>query len=313
MRPLAIALAAIAASGCASLSVGGSRYLAQGGPDLSILTVASRTDLIGPLDYELRGSWHRGAEETRGALLGAGADLSIFSGRAGMPYAIGGLEAGLGTRDHPAVWSSWSAGLGIQIVALGPVGLRLEGRYRQMTAEDRRGFEVGLRVGGGWSGRGSRTGAPPRGPALAPVSPVLTPERAGGGDAGALRVAVVELALQAMGTPYRWGGSDADGFDCSGLIQFAYARHGVALPRRSEEQARAGAPVAREPGSLLPGDILTFATRGGTAVTHVGLYLGEGRFIHSATGGVQVSALSPADPHGRWWWDRWVGGRRVIQ
>lgn len=312
MRHQLLALVVVATSGCASLSVGGSRYLSKGGPDLSVLTVASRTDLIGPLDYELRGAWQGGAEGRRGALLGVGADLTLFSGRAGMPYAIGGLDAGLGTRDHPTFWSSWSIGLGAQILALGPAGLRLEGRYRRMTAEERRGLEVGIRIGGAWTGSRRQAGPTPSGAASAPVVPVLTSDRAGGGESGALRVSVVEQAVLAMGTPYRWGGTDANGFDCSGLIQYAYAQHGLALPRRSADQARAGEPVPREPGSLLPGDILTFATQGGEAVTHVGLYLGEGRFIHSATGGVQVSVLSSADPYGRWWWDRWVGARRVV-
>lgn len=312
MRRVSFALVVLATSGCASLSVGGSRYLSKGGPDLSVLTVASRTDLLGPLDYELHGAWHQGGEEQRGALLGIGADLSLFSGRAGMPYAIGGLGVGLGTRDHPTFWSGWSLGMGTQVLSIGPAGLRLEARYRRMTAEERRGVEVGLRIGGAWAGRGAGAGAGPRGPAAAPTIPVVTPDRAGGGDAGALRASVVELAVQAMGTPYRWGGSDADGFDCSGLIQYSYAQHGVALPRRSADQARAGAAVTREATALLPGDILTFATRGGEAVTHVGLYLGEGRFIHSATGGVQVSMLNPTDPYGRWWWDRWIGARRVV-
>jgi cell wall-associated NlpC family hydrolase len=61
---------------------------------------------------------------------------------------------------------------------------------------------------------------------------------------------------------------------------------------------------------LLPGDILTFAQRG-TRISHVGLYLGDGRFIHSGSGGVQVSRLGPEDPDGRYWWQRWRGARRV--
>jgi cell wall-associated NlpC family hydrolase len=63
---------------------------------------------------------------------------------------------------------------------------------------------------------------------------------------------------------------------------------------------------------LLPGDLLTFSNRGGP-VTHVGLYIGERRFIHSATRGVQVSLLSQDDPYGRWWYVRWVGVRRIVE
>jgi cell wall-associated NlpC family hydrolase len=68
--------------------------------------------------------------------------------------------------------------------------------------------------------------------------------------------------------------------------------------------------VDKQLDALLPGDILTFSNNGGR-VTHVGLYLGDGRFIHSASDGVQISLLSPDDVYGRWWWRRWVGARRV--
>jgi len=62
----------------------------------------------------------------------------------------------------------------------------------------------------------------------------------------------------------------------------------------------------------MPGDILTFRKSSKGAVSHVGLYLGDGRFIHSASGGVQVSVLSPDDPYGKWWWQRWAGARRIV-
>ena len=116
-----------------------------------------------------------------------------------------------------------------------------------------------------------------------------------------------------MGTPYKWGGTgEADGgFDCSGLIQYAYAQHGITLPRRSADQALQGEKVDKRPEALLPGDILTFSNGGGR-VTHVGLYLGDGKFIHSANDGVQVSLLSSEDVYGRWWWRGWVGARRIV-
>ncbi|MEK7379406.1 MAG: C40 family peptidase, partial [Gemmatimonadota bacterium] len=129
--------------------------------------------------------------------------------------------------------------------------------------------------------------------------------------AAALRSTVVTTARQALGTPYRWGGSDENGFDCSGLIQHAYAQAGIALPRRSVDQARAGVPVERRVDLLAPGDILTFSEAGGQ-VSHVGLYLGDGAFIHSASKGIVVSAISSTEPEARWWITRWVGARRII-
>lgn len=307
-----VACVLVLGQGCASASVGGARFLAAGGPDLSAITVAREHDLIGPVDYETRAVLRNGARGSAGALFGVGADLTILSGQASTPYLIGGLDVGLGTRDHPNTWSSWSVGAGGQVLALGPLGVRVEGRYRRMSAEQRSGVEIGIRVGRVWPATAPVT--PRAVPAAAPVTVApISPASAGAGRAGEVRAAVVNLALDAMGTPYRWGGSDANGFDCSGLIQYAYAEQGVVLPRRSMDQARAGIELPRELGGLMPGDILTFATSGGTAISHVGLYLGEGRFIHSATGGVQVSVLSPADPYGRWWWERWMGARRVVE
>jgi hypothetical protein len=309
---LAVACLLLSAQGCATVSVGGNRFLAAGGPDLSAVTLANEHDLIGPVDYETRAVVRNGADGRAGALFGLGADLTILSGQAGMPYLIGGLDAGVGTRDHPNTWSSWSVGLGGQLLALGPLGIRVEGRYRRMTAEQRRGVEIGIRVGRVWPNgtRRDRGAVPAAVPiALAPLSAAS----AGVGRAGVVRASAVNLALEAMGTPYRWGGTDANGFDCSGLIQYAYREQGIALPRRSVDQARAGVELPRDVAVLLPGDILAFVTTAGGPVSHVGLYVGEGRFIHSATGGVQVSVLSPSDPYGRWWWDRWVGARRVVE
>ena len=82
---------------------------------------------------------------------------------------------------------------------------------------------------------------------------------------------------------------------------------GAASSRRGKAQK-----VTRAYQALRPGDLLTFSNRGGP-VTHVGLYIGEGRFIHSATRGVQVSVLSADDPYGRWWYVRWVGVRRIVE
>jgi cell wall-associated NlpC family hydrolase len=126
--------------------------------------------------------------------------------------------------------------------------------------------------------------------------------------------AVVSTAIEEMGQPYVWGGTGdgSGGFDCSGLIYFAYGRHNVRIPRTSAGQSAAGIAIQREQGALLPGDILTFSETG-SQVTHVGLYVGEDRFIHSAAGGVRLSRLAEDDPYGRYWLRRWVGLRRVVE
>jgi cell wall-associated NlpC family hydrolase len=87
----------------------------------------------------------------------------------------------------------------------------------------------------------------------------------------------------------------------------------VSVPRTSAEQAQAGYEIGRELAALEPGDILTFAERRDGRVTHVGLYVGDGKFIHSASSGVQLSTLSDQDATGLWWHARWVGARRVME
>ena len=122
---------------------------------------------------------------------------------------------------------------------------------------------------------------------------------------------MVETAMDVMGTPYLWGGEGEGGFDCSGLIQYAYGEHGLILPRTSCDQARMGSQVDRSVGSLQPGDILGFSDGGG-GITHVGLYAGDGMFIHSSSSGVKLSNLESGEGDGRWWRQRWVLARRLI-
>lgn len=312
-RVLLLALLA-AAQGCAAVSMGAHRYVATGA-DLNGLVLARESSLLGAIGYESHAVFRQAGAVQEGWMAGAGMDVTVLSGSAGNPYLIGGVEAGIGTKDHPSTWGSWSLGIGTQVLQLGPAGLRVEGRYRRMSADGREGIEVGLRIGRGW-GAGANPPTSTRAggttPRVALTAPVVTADAAGGGEAGTRRASVASAAVAAMGTPYQWGGTDANGFDCSGLIQFAYRQAGIDLPRRSADQARAGVPVARDAASLLPGDILTFATTGTGEISHVGLYLGEGRFIHSATGGVQISVLSGLDPYGRWWFQRWIGARRVV-
>src|SRR2546425_13354355 len=80
----------------------------------------------------------------------------------------------------------------------------------------------------------------------------------------------------------------------------------------SRDQAHTGAEVAPVVDALRPGDILLFSARPGAGGTHVGMYVGELKFIHSSNRGVKLSRLDPADPEGAYWLDRWVGARRGV-
>ena len=114
-----------------------------------------------------------------------------------------------------------------------------------------------------------------------------------GGGSG-VGPAAVQDALQFLGMPYLWGGEDpSTGFDCSGLVQYVYGRHGVTLPRVAEAQAQVGIPVA--PEALQAGDALFFADSSGY-IHHEGMYLGGGFFLHSPKTGdvIKISSLYEA-------------------
>jgi hypothetical protein len=246
----------------------------------------------------------------RSDLYGLGAELEVEAGRWS---ALGDAAMGFTTGELEGDWGGWSVGVGRRLLA-GPVRLGLEVRYRRLVDLGQSGLEAGLRLGipvGRRRAGGAAPPATPPGGGRAPGRPEGPMPGPAGSSAMRTRAdSVVGVALAAMGTPYLWGGSDANGFDCSGLVQYAYSRHGVSLPRRSADQARSGASVELSLAALLPGDILAFAA--GDTVTHVGLYVGAGRFIHSASTGVRTSMLDPRDPDGRWWWQHWVGARRVL-
>ncbi|MBL8201291.1 MAG: C40 family peptidase [Chromatiales bacterium] len=125
--------------------------------------------------------------------------------------------------------------------------------------------------------------SPPRAPDGAAGFPVPPPGIAQPADP--VRSQVVFTAMQMVGVPYRWGGSTPQGFDCSGLVQYAYSNAGLRLPRTAADQMDATAPVTLE--NAQAGDLLFF--RDGSRTSHVAIYLGEGRFVHAPSTGNQVS------------------------
>lgn len=108
-----------------------------------------------------------------------------------------------------------------------------------------------------------------------------------------IRNKAVEQALRLRGSRYRYGGTSRGGFDCSGFTRYVYARMGISLPHSSAAQFRCGKPVSRK--ELKPGDLVFFG-RGGRYVGHVGIYVGNNRFVHASNPrrGVTVDSLSSA-------------------
>jgi cell wall-associated NlpC family hydrolase len=109
---------------------------------------------------------------------------------------------------------------------------------------------------------------------------------------------VIETARAQIGTPYRAAGaSPATGFDCSGFVQWVFARNGVRLPRQTSDQLRACHPVAW--GDLRAGDLVFFTPSFRTSSLHVGIFDGRGSFIHSPSPGGRVRAESIMAPYWR--------------
>ncbi|HEX8156374.1 MAG TPA: C40 family peptidase, partial [Solirubrobacteraceae bacterium] len=111
-----------------------------------------------------------------------------------------------------------------------------------------------------------------------------------------------------LGQPYRWGGvTPQTGFDCSGLVQYAYGQAGVALPRVTDQQFAVGEPVGR--AELRSGDIVFFRDATGY-IHHEGMYLGDDRFLHAPHTGDVVKVSSLDEPY---YAQQFAGGRRVAQ
>jgi peptidoglycan DL-endopeptidase CwlO len=138
--------------------------------------------------------------------------------------------------------------------------------------------------------------APPPSPAPSPSStPAPIP------PAGAGHPEVVSIALRYLGVPYRWGGASPSGFDCSGFTMYVYAKIGIALPHYAAAQYGYGRPVSR--ANLRPGDLVFF-----NGLSHEGIYIGDGRFVHAPHTGDVVKISSLWDS---WYASTWVGARRL--
>jgi cell wall-associated NlpC family hydrolase len=152
---------------------------------------------------------------------------------------------------------------------------------------------IGIDLGAGTATTGGRWS----GPHVAPI-------------ASAARI--LATAEQYLGTRYRYGGeSPAEGFDCSGFVQYVFGRNGVELPRTSYLQATAGRAAPRAIVALHPGDLMFFST-GGSRVDHVAIYAGDGRVIHATSGAGNVRYDDLDTDRGEWLLKRFVTSRRVL-
>ena len=140
-------------------------------------------------------------------------------------------------------------------------------------------------------------GSAPSAPAPAPSTPLAKPAFDG--------YALVGTALALRGAPYRNGGADPHGFDCSGFTQYVFAQYGIALPREVREQFKQGTKISAN--DLAPGDLIFFSTTE-PGPSHVGIAVGGDEFVHapSSTGVVRVEHIASS-----YWSPRYLGARRV--
>ena len=117
---------------------------------------------------------------------------------------------------------------------------------------------------------------------------------------------IVATAKKYIGVPYVWGGESPKGFDCSGYVQYVFKMHGISLNRTTETQYKHGSYVSKS--NLKPGDLVFFQNTYRAGISHVGIYIGNGQFIHaSSSKGVTISNLSSS-----YYTSHYYGARRIL-
>lgn len=247
-----------------------------------------------------------------------------------MPYTFAGL--GLESAAQPTTFTdairTWSYGGGIQLALGRLVSVNGEARSRRLAAPATyadsqfvRGLEYRVGIGFHFGGGRSRSSVYSRRPVdrrtidRAPTVPrpsgtsrTTWPVNTSSASGAARRV--VPTAERYIGVPYVWGGtSPRTGFDCSGFVQYVYRLEGVELPRTSRQMAASGVPVEPSERAMVVGDLMLFAQSG--PISHVAIYAGNGRFIHSSSSGKGVRYDDLSTPRGSWFAKHLVSARRV--
>ena len=307
-----------------TLSVGTPFISLRGSGALGMSTLGTPTTVPSQTPSDL--VWSTGADLVLGP-------LNAGLGEGFMPYTFAGL--GLESSAQPVQFTdairTWSYGGGLQL-ALGHIlSVNGEARWRHLAAPATyadsqfvRGIEyrvgLGFHFGGSRSSSrnpvysprrtsSTRSSTPPSAPRPSRAPTRTTWPVSTSSASGAAR-RVVPAAEQYIGVPYRYGGtSPRTGFDCSGLVQYVYAQQGVDLPRTSRQMAGAGVAVTPSTRSMQVGDLMLFQQGG--RISHVAIYAGNGRFIHSSSSGGGVRYDDLGTPRGRWFADHLVAARRV--
>jgi len=164
-----------------------------------------------------------------------------------------------------------------------PATCRALGTMAEQISRHLRSGLTALLLAAGLAGCAS---APP--PAPAPASPPAAPERHASTEKPDVGARAARIAVEQVGVPYRYGGTGPTGFDCSGLVQYSYRKAGKSLPRTTGQLWNHTVTVPRK--DLRAGDLLFFSIDG--TMQHVGLYLGDGHFVHAPSSGRTVTVES---------------------
>ncbi|MGH7652005.1 MAG: C40 family peptidase [Gemmatimonadaceae bacterium] len=242
-----------------------------------------------------------------------------------MPYTFGGL--GLESSAEPLGFTdairTWSYGGGLQLALGRLLSVNGEIRSRHLAApaspadsEFVHGLEYRVGIGFHFGGARRSSLAYPRRTSSSPPTaprqsrPVTTHWPISNTSASGAARRVVPDAERYIGVPYRYGGtSPRSGFDCSGFVQYVYAEEGVDLPRTSRQMAGVGIGVEPSTHSMEIGDLMLFEQGG--RISHVAIYAGNHRFIHSSSSGKGVRFDNLDTRRGKWFADHLVAARRV--
>lgn len=278
-------------------------------------------DLMFVFDFASRGS---GGLQALAPYVFAGAGMAVHN----EPQLVNG--------SYADVTGNWSYGAGLLV----PIGSSLEamGEFRQRPAgffnlspsnrESTHEFRIGLSIRLGSTGSSRRNYAerphlislPARSTIVSEgrieqptISVIPSSDDDPETSSGLLSAArVIPTAERYIGTRYRYGGtSPRNGFDCSGFVQYVFARHDVKLPRNSRQQSTVGMRLRPNARYLLPGDLVMFA-EDGERISHVAIYAGHNKIIHSSSSGGGVRYDNLSTKRGQWFADHMVAARRVV-
>ena len=263
---------------------------------LLVLNLASRGRGVGVAPYVFAGTGFTAYDDPFGSSYSGSQLITGWSYGAGLLIPLGSAAQLSGeVRERPTGYADVSTG------------------SRSAVTEYRVGLSV--RVGNIFGGRGRRAPNASRRSDSRRVSDdaarVVLGTIAVGTASSASAARVIPTAERYLGTPYRYGGtSPITGFDCSGFVQYVFAKNNVRLPRTSRQQAKVGSALPRSWRSLAPGDLVMFAERG-QGISHVAIYAGSNRIIHATSSGGEVRYDDLETPRGEWFVEHMVAARRV--